>query len=384
MSRKRHTYGAQYGSENCTGRGEKRRPISAHRRRLGVAAIVLAPAIMLFSDCALADEGGVSFWIPGLFGSLAATPQQPGWSLANIYYHTSVSAGADVARAREFTLNRVPANGTLNANLNLNINATGNLGFVIPTYVFATPVLGGQASVSLMAVYGVVGTSLAGTLSGVVRRRRSATAPFGPRFDSISDTTWGFGDVVPMFQLKWNAGVNNFMTYVTGDIPVGAYQSTRLSNIGIGHGAIDAGGGYTYFNPQTGHEVSGVLGFTYNFINTSTQYQNGVDLHFDWGASQFLSKEVMVGLVGYLYKEIGCDSGSGDHVGCFQSQVFGIGPQIGFLFPVGDMQGYLNLKAYGEFDNANRPAGWNTWITFSISPPAPGAPPTTKPIVRKY
>ena len=92
----------------------------------------------------------------------------------------------------------------------------------------------------------------------------------------------------------------------------------------------------------------------------------------------------MVGLVGYIYKEIGCDSGSGDRVGCFQSQVFGIGPQIGFLFPVGDMQGYLNLKAYGEFGNANRPAGWNTWVTFSISPPAPGAPPTTKPIVRKY
>ena len=123
----------------------------------------------------------------------------------------------------------------------------------------------------------------------------------------------------------------------------------RLSNIGIGHGAIDAGGGYTYFNPQTGHEFSGVLGFTYNFKNTSTQYQNGVDMHFDWGASQFLSKQVMVGLVGYVYKEIGCDSGSGDRVGCFQSQVFGIGPQIGFLFPVGDMQGYLNFKAYGEF-----------------------------------
>ena len=85
------------------------RQISAHRRRLGVAAIVLAPAIM-FSDCAVADEGGVSFWIPGLFGSLAATPQQPGWSLANIYYHTSVSAGADVARAREFTIGGVARN----------------------------------------------------------------------------------------------------------------------------------------------------------------------------------------------------------------------------------------------------------------------------------
>ena len=71
-------------------------------------------------------------------------------------------------------------------------------------------------------------------------------------------------------------------------------------------------------------------------------------MHFDWGASQFLSKQVMVGLVGYVYKELGCDSGPGDRVGCFQSQVVGVGPQIGFLFPVGDMQGYINLKAYGE------------------------------------
>ena len=249
---------------------------------------------------------------------------------------------------------------------------------MIPTYTFATPVLGGQASCPLMGAYGVVGTSLAGTCPAWPRRPVGGTIPFA-RSDNISDTIMGlWGSGTDRSQLKWNAGVHNYMTYITGDIPVGAYQSTRLSNIGIGHGAIDAGGGYTYFNPQTGHEFSGVLGFTYNFMNTATQYQSGVDLHFDWGASQFLSKEVMVGLVGYIYKEVGCDSGSGDRVGCFQSQVFGIGPQIGFLFPVGDMQGYLNLKAYGEFDNANRPAGWNTWVTFSISPPAPGAPPTTK------
>jgi len=106
-------------------------------------------------------------------------------------------------------------------------------------------------------------------------------------------------------------------------------RQTRLSNVGIGHGAIDAGGGYTYLNPQTGHEFSGVLGFTYNFTNQSTQYQNGVDMHFDWGASQFLTKQFQAGLVGYVYQEVGCDSGSGDRVGCFQSRVVGVGPQLG-------------------------------------------------------
>src|ERR1700730_19072500 len=97
------------------------RPISGHRRRLGVAVIVLAPLIMLFSHCALADESGVIFWVPGFFGSLAAAPQQPGWSLATIYYHTSVSAGGDVARAREFPLGRGPAHGTITANLNFHV-----------------------------------------------------------------------------------------------------------------------------------------------------------------------------------------------------------------------------------------------------------------------
>src|SRR5262245_28134137 len=104
-------------------------------------------------------------------------------------------------------------------------------------------------------------------------------------------------------------------TTFTCDIPAGAYDSARLSNLGIGHGAIDAGGGYTYFNPQTGHELSGVLGFTYNFENQSTQYQNGVDMHFDWAASQFLTKQFQIGAVGYVYRQIGCDSGSGNRVG---------------------------------------------------------------------
>src|ERR1700722_11899951 len=164
---------------------------SAIKSGLVWGAITLA-AVVSAPKYALADEGGVSFWIPGFFGSLAATPQQPGWSLATVDYHTSVSAGGNVALAREFEIRQVPAN--LTARLNANLNATGDLGFVIPTYVFATPVLGGQASVALLGAYGVTSTSLAGTLSG------NLSTPFGSipfmRSDSFSDTTLGFGDLV--------------------------------------------------------------------------------------------------------------------------------------------------------------------------------------------
>src|SRR6201982_1281488 len=82
---------------------KRRRPISAHRRGRCLSASTFLSAMVVFCQCALADESGVSFWVPGFFGSLAATPQQPGWSLANIYYHPFVKAGADVAFARQVT-----------------------------------------------------------------------------------------------------------------------------------------------------------------------------------------------------------------------------------------------------------------------------------------
>ncbi len=317
---------------------------------------------------AAADEGGVSFWLPGTFGSLAAVPQQPGWSFATIFYGTSVSAGRDVSLSREFRAGRVPAAAQVRGNLSLESDA--QLGMIVPTYVFATPVLGGQAAISLTGFYGRSATSVSGTIDGILR------TPFGPvpftRNGASSDSLWGFGDLYPQASLRWSEGAHNFMTYVTGDVPVGAYSSSRLSNIGLGHAAIDAGAGYTYFDPSTGREFSAVLGATYNFENQSTDYKNGIDLHLDWGVSQFLTKQLQVGLVGYAYKQVTADSGSADRVGAFKSQVFGVGPQIGYIFPLGHYQGYLNLKAYKEFGARHRPEGANVWLTFSISPPAGG------------
>ena len=100
------------------------------------------------------------------------------------------------------------------------------------------------------------------------------TAGVGPftvtRSGSISDTVISYGDLYPQASLRWNSGVNNFMIYGTGDIPVGDYSATQLANLGIGHGAVDGGVGYTYFDPTKGHEFSFVTGLTYNLTNPST------------------------------------------------------------------------------------------------------------------
>jgi hypothetical protein len=337
---------------------------SAFARAIRPAVIgATAIATIALPQVSHADESGVSYWLPGRMSSLAAVPQTPGWSMAVVYYHTTVEASGAAAAAREIQIGRFPA--SVNVNLNVNLHAQADLVLLNPTYTFGTPVLGGQLAIGVTGLFGRANTGIDGTL----------TAVLGPlvttRMGSITDSLTSVGDLYPQATLKWNAGVHNFMTYVTGDIPVGAYDPNRLSNLGIGHGAIDGGVGYTYFNPATGHEFSGIGGLTYNFKNPATGVQSGVDFHFDWGASQFLSKQLFVGLVGYAYQQISDDTGGSPILGGFRSRVLAVGPQIGYIFPIGNMQGYLNLKGYGEFDAANRPSGWNTWLTFSISPAAP-------------
>lgn len=352
-------------------------PRCAPRTSLATIGIVAA-TLALGGQTASADEGGVSFWLPGIFGSLAAAPQQPGFSLTSMYYHTSVSAGTSVARAREITVGHLPV--SVSANLQASLNADADLAIVIPSYTFATPVLGGQATIGLMTVSGRNSASVDALLNASALVGQFAIS--GSRFYSIGDSVTGFGDLYPQFAMRWNAGVHNYMAYATGDIPIGDYDPSRLANLGLGHGAIDGGFGYTYFNPATGHEFSAVAGFTYNFKNPDTQYQNGVDFHVDWGASKFVTKQLQLGLVGYLYDQISCDGGSGDRVGCFESRVMSVGAQVGYIVPMGELQGYVNLKAYKEFESQNRPEGWNVWLTLVLSPATAAPPPAATPTKR--
>ena len=76
-------------------------------------------------------------------------------------------------------------------------------------------------------------------------------------------------------------------------------------------------------------------------------------------------------MVGFAYRQVMPDGGSGDRVRALGAQVFRIGPQIGHVFP-GQLQGYLYRKGCKEFGLRNRQAGLNVWLTFAVAPaPAP-------------
>jgi hypothetical protein len=306
--------------------------------------VLVGSAALCLAASAHADEGGVSFWLPGQQSNFAATPGEPGWSIPVVYYHTASDAGL----SREFVVG---------GNLVAGLDAQADLVFAAPTYTFADPVLGGQGSFSLTVAGGHMRVEADATLTG----------PGGnPIAVSASDSLSGMADLYPMGTVKWSEGVHNSMAYLMGGIPVGSYEVGELANLGVNHWSVDAGGGYTYLDAEKGREFSVVGGLTYNFENEDTNYQNGVDAHIDLALSQFLNEAWHVGLVGYIYYQVSGDNGEGAVLGDFKARVYGLGPQAGFFFPVGKSKGYVSLRGYFEFGAEHRTEGWNGWLTLAV------------------
>jgi hypothetical protein len=312
------------------------------KRSLGIFSKLLLISISFFSSqSVLADEGGVPFWMSGQYASMAAVPMATGWSLVAMPY--VYSGNADKSKSFQ--------HGT---SINAGLSARESLVLMQLGYVAEEKILGGQP---YLGVGWGPGTNTTTASVSVVNPSTQLNR---------SNTSNGSTDIYPLASLTWNQGNNNFKTYVTGDIPVGTYSPMSLAAIGIGHAAMDAGGGYTYLNNTTGLEFSGVLGATYNWMNTQTNYKNGIDSHLDWSVSQFVSQNWQVGIAGYGYYQLTADSGSGDRVGAFKSRIAAVGPQIGYLFNLGKNQAYINLRTYKEFWAQNRVQGYATIATISI------------------
>jgi hypothetical protein len=304
--------------------------------RIALAAVGTA----LLTLPAWADEGGVGFWLPGRYASFAAIAPAPGVSLPMQTYYYGGNAGGDTA---------LPQGGKLTFGLDTGFAAQ----FIAPTWTPDTRVLGGRPSFSLAFFPGWNTVSADVAVAG------------GQRFGR-SDTTTGFGDLYPNAQLFWNSGVHNWMAYLTGNVPVGAYDASRLANLGLGHGAIDAGGAYTYLDRQTGWEFSATAGLTYNFENPDTDYTSGISSHLDLGFSRSLSEQFFLGLAGFAYVQLTPDEGQPDALGDFKSRTFGIGPQFGYTFEVAGRPVFTSLRGYVEFAVENRPEGGSLFLTVSL------------------
>lgn len=290
-------------------------------------------------EAAWADEGGTSFWLPGQYGSFAALAPEPGWRLALVTYRYSAQGSG--SRPLGF-----------GGNLKLGVDADYLGQFIVPSYTPDRTIWGARPSFSLAFI--------------PAKNDVSANVAIGGTTSAAAHSVSGISDIYPTAQLFWNEGVHNWMAYLTGNIPVGSYDANRLSNLGLGHGAIDIGGAYTFLNPNTGWEFSATVGVTYNFKNSDTGYQNGIDAHLDVGVSKFVSDRMSIGLVGFAFQQLTADRGQNPLLGDFKGRTFGIGPQISYTFNVGGNEVFANLRGFKEFNVKNRVEGEGLMLTFSL------------------
>ena len=70
---------------------------------------------------------------------------------------------------------------------------------------------------------------------------------------------------------------------------------TQSAVMGLNRPGVDVKGAYTYLNTQTGTEVSGAAGFTFNFVNTATDYLTGTEFHLEGAIMQHLPSGLSFG-----------------------------------------------------------------------------------------
>ena len=278
--------------------------------------------VLLFLNVSLADENGISFWFAGQFSSLVAKEKTPKWILDfKIYYiNNKISYPGGTVKTKSPYL------------------------FLEPTFSPNTKWFGGQPSFTLSQGYGY----------------DESTSK------NLTQTKWDLSNMYPFGEIAWNRENHNLMVYIMGGLPVGTYNPNSLANLGTGHYALDLGFGYTYLNKTSGFESSALLGFTYNFINSKTDYKNGIDSHLDYAISNFFSENWELGVVGYVYYQLSGDSGSGADLGPFKSKGAALGPEGTYFFKSGSN---ISLRGYYDFWKENRPGGLSVFAVYTIKFP---------------
>jgi hypothetical protein len=115
----------------------------------------------------------------------------------------------------------------------------------------------------------------------------------------------GLGDTDYSAVIGWHEGGHNWSFGLTGFAPTGIFIPHGRASTGLNRPAIDIKGAYTFLDLQTGAEISGALGLTFNARNKATKYQSGEELHIEWALNQHFPVGLAAGIGGYFYQQEG-------------------------------------------------------------------------------
>ena len=216
--------------------------------------------------------------------------------------------------------------------------------------------------------------------SGDVSGSFLLNAPFG-RF---KDDNTGLSDPIITPIIGWHDGNFHYSTSLSIFMPSGKYDTASVSlappsvdnilNFGKNRWAFVPAINGTYFNPQTGFEVSGSVGITFSTRNEATDWQTAPELNVEAAVLQHLPNGLAFGVAGYAYQQLGEDSGSGAEnfknlIGAksLEARVFGAGPIVTYNTKFGETPVGFKLKYIHEFEARRRFESNVVWGSINFS-----------------
>ncbi len=309
-----------------------------------LSSIVGAAFFAFPAGSTLAAEGGSSFYLLGQRGQGAAVlpPEGLFFSAPNYFYSGDIGSSQDL-----------PFGGSLA------LGVDADLFLTLPTAIWVTPVdvLGGDLALTGTFVLGNADLDASATL---------AIPGLGEGTASVSDERWAVGDPAFGAMVGWQAEKLSYLLSASVNVPVGDYDAGRLSNISLNRWAWDLTGAATWLDPDSGIELSGAAGITFNGENGDTEYETGTEFHLEAAAAYHFSPTFSVGVNGYHYQQLTGDSGTGATLGDFKGRVTAFGPMVSATFTLGPIPVATSLRYFHEFNVENRLEGDAGWLTIAI------------------
>lgn len=141
------------------------------------------------------------------------------------------------------------------------------------------------------------------------------------------------------------------------------YDKDDLVNLGTNFVTLQAIYALTYLDPA-GLNVDMRLMHEYNFKNPDTDYKSGRELHADYAVGWGLGNGWVVGVGGYVYKQISDDKLDDHRVADNRGRAFAIGPSVQYTSSAGWSP---SGKWQDEMGVRNRADGGAYWLKFSFA-----------------
>lgn len=314
-----------------------------HGRFVGAAITLVAGMHCL---PARADEGGASVYLLGSGAPDAAVlPPLPGVFLDNsIYIYDGGTGGT-----RDLVIG---------GKIVSDVDATLAANFTTLLWVPNAKIAGGTLAIGGAFAFG-------GT---IVDAAAVITGPAGRTLDIRGhDSAFVVGDPIVSASLGWKFGKLHVAASSFVNIPVGHYREGQLANLSFHRWAGDVSLATSWHDEESGWDISGKAGVTFNGRNAATDYNSGNDLHLEASAGKTLGKKFSAAVFGYQFVQISGDTGSGAKLGPYRGEVTGLGGTVAYSDVFGRVPTTLRLRVAQEFWAKNRPSG--TAVMFSVTLP---------------